>query len=356
MMFERSFNMKIRRILSLALVFVVINCIITFNVTADNSRDNFGDFEDYTRSTLGDMLLLDGFQTGDSYKLSNAFTVYNFDTNTIVDNQKVYFVINDSNVVGIYSFYEIDDTFTCNYTPILLNHIDNISDLNMPIVVGYRKDILYILSENEVIYNSVDDYITFKWQTFNLTHCEFATVRPNYEFIIQSLKTRATVYNKQLDVKIVSNTTSPKSGKGVCWAACVAMKVNYTKSKNLSALTVYYDMYNKYHTEPYGNMDWYKKAYPYYGITAKYISGGIGSGDVSTAINNNKPIQIGLSRSGAAHAVIISGITIYSDHAVYTICDPNKTGCVYQYVSYGAMSDPSQFYYGNYTNWTKAVY
>lgn len=43
--------MKIRRILSLALVFVVINCIITFNVTADNSRDNFGDFEDYMNTS-----------------------------------------------------------------------------------------------------------------------------------------------------------------------------------------------------------------------------------------------------------------------------------------------------------------
>ena len=106
--------MKIRRILSLALVVVVINCIITFNVTADNSRDNFGDFEDYTRSTLGDMLLLDGFQTGDSYKLSNAFTVYNFDTNTIVDKivGTTFNPISATVANALASFFHVDFGFS----------------------------------------------------------------------------------------------------------------------------------------------------------------------------------------------------------------------------------------------------
>ena len=67
-------------------------------------------------------------------------------------------------------------------------------------------------------------------------------------------------------------------------------------------------------------------------------------------------LQISVENSKSAHAVIISGITIYSDHSVYTICDPNKQSKVYQNVSYAAMSDPSQFYYGSYTDWYRTIY
>ena len=134
------------------------------------------------------------------------------------------------------------------------------------------------------------------------------------------------------------------------------MKINYTKGKSLTARDVYYAMYNKYSSEPVGNMTWYKRMYPYYGISATYYEDGVGTGTVSTAINNNKPVQISVKNSTSSHAVVISGITIYTDHSVYTICDPNKNSKVYQNVSYAAMSDPSQFYYGSYTDWYRTIY
>ena len=64
------------------------------------------------------------------------------------------------------------------------------------------------------------------------------------------------------------------------------------------------------------------------------------------------------------HAVLISGIKIYSDHAVYTIYDCNQDhGMFYQYVSSQAMSDPDYFYDENinangttFTYWKYSVY
>lgn len=80
----------------------------------------------------------------------------------------------------------------------------------------------------------------------------------------------------------------------------------------------------------------------------------MGSGIVSNAIRDNKPLQISVRNSSTAHAVVISGVIIYENAATYIIVDPNISSKVYQDVTNAEMSDASKFvYYGQktYTDW-----
>ena len=63
-----------------------------------------------------------------------------------------------------------------------------------------------------------------------------------------------TVYDKQLGVNIVSNDSV--SGVGICWASCVASKVNYQKRKNLYAIDVYNKVDSIYSGTPVGDNTW----------------------------------------------------------------------------------------------------
>lgn len=346
-----------KRLVSLTIIAAIISTLCSFGGFKSFAVERDGNFENYAQSVLNDILQLNGYENGDSYQLSDEFEVMDLDTNTIVENENQYFVISDDEVIGLYAVYEINNSYESNYFSFTSEEVNEALDSGTTVAIGYKNDILYIISEDDVLYSSIDVSDDTLFLSFDRSICSFEPISAEYLFTIQTPRTRASVvFNKQLSVGIVKNSISPKTGEGLCWAASGAMKINYTKGKSLTARDVYYAMYNKYSSEPVGNMTWYKRMYPYYGISATYYEDGVGTGTVSTAINNNKPVQISVKNSTSSHAVVISGITIYTDHSVYTICDPNKNSKVYQNVSYAAMSDPSQFYYGSYTDWYRTIY
>lgn len=341
---------KFKKLLSLVLVALIVVNFTTITTFAD---DESVSFDDYIQGVAERFFNLTGFEYGDEYQISNSFDVYNFDDEAYIQNRTLTFIISDNKIIGLINTDNTGGDFNSNYFEVSSADLTKAFEGSSNIVIGYKDGILYVLTNNKIVYAFSDLNDEILSSDFDLSNCSFEKIVIKNEYVYSPIQTRATIlFNKQLNIKHVANV------KDRCWAACVAMKVNYQKSNNLVTNTVYNDMYNRYNEKPVGNMTWYKRAYPYYRVSATYYEKGLGSSAVSDAINNYKPVHISVSNSDNGHAIIICGAKICDTFATYTIDDPNISYKVYQDISYSAMSDPTKFvYYGQetYTNWHRSI-
>lgn len=126
---------------------------------------------------------------------------------------------------------------------------------------------------------------------------------------------RITVYNKKLSVNWVSNPII--DGKGICWASCVAAKVNYQNETQLTARDVYDSLNHEYDGKPVGNDLWIERAYSLYDVSITMVDNSVSAGACLTQLISEKPIHIGILGVGengadAAHSVLIIGVN-YAD-------------------------------------------
>lgn len=341
---------KFKKILSIFLTGLLVFNLMTITAFANDESDSF---DVYLKGVAERFFNITGFEYGKEYQISNSFDVYNFDDEAYIQNRKLSFIISDNKIIGVLNIDNTNENYNSNYFEVSDVKLNNALKDSSNIAVGYKNDVFYILTNNSIVYMSNDLSNDILISDFDLTNILFSEISVENEYVYSPVHTRATLlFNKQLNVKHVSNVGDR------CWAACVAMKVNYQKSKNLLTNTVYNAMYKKYNEKPVGSMQWYKRAYSYYGVSATYYEKGLGSGPVSNAINNNKPVHISVSNSNGSHAIIICGTTICDTYSTYIIDDPNIGSKVYQDISYSAMSNPDYFvYYGQhtYTKWHRSI-
>lgn len=349
---------RFKKVISIGLAVIMV---INFMTITTYASDEVTSFDDYAHEVAERFLNITGFEYGNDYQISNSFDVYNFDDESYVQNRKLSFIMSDNKIIGVINTGDINGEYISSYYEISSEELNNAFNDSSDIVVGYKKEIFYILTNNKIIYMSNDKNNDILISDFDFTNISFDTIIIENEYVYSPVTTRATIlFNKQLNVKRVNNGNSPRTGVGLCWAATSAMKINFQKSKSLTAMNIYNAMYNKYKSEPVGNMIWHKRVYPYYGVSCKYYDRGLGAGDVSNAIRDNKPVHIDVFPSkGIGHSVIISGVTICDNYATYTITDPNEPVKIYQDISYQAMSDPKYFVYyakeNTYIDWRASV-
>lgn len=350
---------RFKKVLSIFLTGLLVFNLMTITAFADDESDSF---DVYLKGVAERFFNIIGFENGKEYQISNSFDVYNFDDEKYIENRKLTFIISDNKIIGLINSNDENGEYISNYQEISSADLNCALNDSSDIVMGCKGDTFYILSNNNNIYMSNDLNKQTAFSDFDFSNCSFDKLVIDRENVYNPIQTRSVLYNKQLNVKRVENSNSPRTGKGLCWAACVAMKVNYQYNKSYTAMNVYNAMYNKYHTEPLGQMIWYNRAYLNYGMTdATYYERGLGSGTVSNAIRDNRPVNIDIwdSTGKAGHAVIISGVTICDNYSTYTLVDPNEPVKIYQDISLKAMSDPKYFvYYAKeytYTNWTASV-
>ena len=134
-----------------------------------------------------------------------------------------------------------------------------------------------------------------------------------------------------LNVSHVEHDSSPDSiDNNLCWAACIAMKLNYLGlSTNLTALSLYTYLVNNEMLHE-GEIDCVKDAYEEFGLN---VDGGrvvAENGAIWNSLSENQPVDICISGTRSdgeseSHQVLICGMAKATTGLAYKIDCPNSS-------------------------------
>lgn len=116
---------------------------------------------------------------------------------------------------------------------------------------------------------------------------------------------------RYLQVPIVTQRTSDGVQHGMCWAASVASIVNYKLGENITAADVCNLMNIGYDTGANGNTA--SLALNIYGVSSYAVGSPISFQQVTSYINNNKPVYMRSTSNIGNHATVINGWITSSD-------------------------------------------
>ncbi len=353
---------KLKKILSITICLVFTFVLFTTTVSAEENKQTTqstitSEKTAYIDSILKEYLLLEKHTPSDDYYISNSYQINYFNSNTVDNATEIYFVFKDNDVIGMLTVGYNNDEYISKYSKLSNDVITDLYADKTPFALGYEDDDLYAYYNNQLIALLNDATTDIDLSAKSIT-AQVIVKERSYVFV-QSRSTTPTT--NILSVSHVANA-STSSGKGLCWAANIAMKVNFHRNYvvTLSALDIYNILNNRYSGTPIGTPLWIKRGYDLFNINYTYTDSGLTSSQVVSAINNNKPIDIGVKNDTSAHGVLIVGYSVYINRAIYVINDPNiHSGNVYQDVSYAAMNYPHLFtYIGNdtYDDWYESYY
>lgn len=282
--------------------------------------------------------------------LSRAIPVWDADDDTV--RQYVYFVFDDEQTIGYMNVY--DGT---KYQSGFVSADISIKN-GESVQLLYKDGELFILN-NEGARHLAGEYTDCTDVAFSASRqCTVASAIKIPDKI--QARVNPTIY--QLSLPYVAN--SSVDGVGICWAACIASRVNYEQGKSLTAKQVYNKCDNATSGRPggtpQGNGTWIKFGYSLYGINVTCVNSGKNLGQITSLLDKNTPISCAFSRSGGAHEVLLTGVYIDASTNVYTFRDPNEKGTVSIKVSDAALTDYSKVTYTNssytYSSWYRSIY
>ena len=137
------------------------------------------------------------------------------------------------------------------------------------------------------------------------------------------------------------NIGTSTNKKYVCWAACVAMTANYMDGDSYTARDVYNTVSSSYSESNLGTPSCIQDAYSNcVDASFSYRAKAIKADTVFTSLRNGAPVQIAISGTNTSggtsyHAVLITGLHVYSNQAVYTVDDPNYSSGIRSFIAYG---------------------
>ena len=308
---------KLRKIVS----FFVTACIavgtLATSVSAEDSFEplTFNTLDEYIEYSIPWHLYAQQMETSEILEYSNPIALYDFANNTVVGSE--IFLIDNGQLIGKMDVYDDNGSYSSCFDTNITEDISNAYFNNNEIAIGgYDKSVL--LYTDEKGFTLVDGLENDNAPTNIPTELNKIIIAGNVstDFVMPY-----SIATYSLNVSHVDNSNTYDSG-GQCWAAAVAMKLNYHKSLNLTADLVYENLTSAGINFSTNGTD---KELMHYGYS-DYIwnNSALSSGDVTTALMNKKPIIIHISTSnGITHAVVISGIILDVSSSTYTICDPN---------------------------------
>ena len=262
-----------------------------------------------------------GYEPSYQISYSNIIPYVDFEEDDSI--MKCVFVFDGDKVIGRMLINNFDETYGSVYFEQDNAEIQRAFDENLEISIGcYNDNVVFFSEENGYsIIDGVREHMLPPEAPIQMSKIYKANVLPSSSMAYsQNVETQ-----KLLRVSVVSNDSSLGAGTGVCWASCVAMKINYRDKSYLTARDVYYATANKMHglgidTDPEGspsNIIWAYEAYDY---NVTYKPSAISCSEILGMLESNIPIQIslaGINEKGEAanHAIIIYGITIANSNS-----------------------------------------
>ena len=294
---------------------------LSMSISAENSDETmmFNTLDEYIEYSIPRHLYAQQIETSNMLTYSNPISLYDFSSNTIVGSE--IFLIDNGQLIGKMDVYNSDDDYSSYFDTNITDEMVDAYTNGDKIAIGSFENsiLLYTDSEGFSFVDGLDNNnIPIKSPTELSSIIEEGTVSSDF-ILPYSIAT----YN--LSVPIVDNSNTYDSS-GQCWAAAVAMKINYHKGLNLTADSVYEELTD-------ANIDFStngtSKALKHFGYS-NYVNSysAMNSGDVALALKDDKPIIMHIANksnenSAITHAVVISGIVLDVSSSTYTIKDPN---------------------------------
>lgn len=292
----------------------------------------YSTIEEYIEYAIPHYVRAQSVEIDGTFYYSNTIDIY--DINDIESGSigEYVFLFDDDEIVGKMQVWQVDGEYASVFDTYITDEIQSSFDGGYDIAFGYFEDDLY--SYDEVAGSAFVDGAGFE-------EC------PDYELPLNKSISKAASMDlaaipapfaagTSLNVPHVHNTVCGygHSEHGLCWAACVAMMVNYRDSKSLSALTVWNAMKTSADSDPVGTVSTINGAFDKYNYSHSSYSKSISASEVLGALSSDKPVFMsieGTKNSGGdiAHAVVICGISIEnatstSANITYTINDPER--------------------------------
>ena len=325
---------------------------------ASNQKRTSDDMEhSYAVNVLPDYLTANDI-AGENVWISEAYTLTNVASEEAIGN--AYLVFSDNNYIGFIEVQKIDSVYYSSFVTDDYEELQTAYDNDEPVALYFDDDTFCISVEENL--NAVNNTcsVTDNLPDTNVVVEYTAIARATLIDAIDVQSTRSVVYNNTLAVTPVSN--AEMNGNGICWVYSLTAKYNYLNGTDFTGIEMYElideEFYDTFNEHPIGYWRWINKTAEYLEVGNTRVSP-MDYIDVYGQINFDNPIYCGVTRTGGAHAVLLCGMTIYSDGSgVYRFADPNFSNYVSISVPSDAMNDGNQLVYtGGYTySWSYAMY
>lgn len=322
-----------------------------------NSLDEYIEYS-IPRHLYAQSIVIDG-----TLSYSHPVSLYDFDNGSVIGSE--IFIFDDEELIGKTEVYNSGDEYMSTFDTYITADIDWAYQTGEEIAVGYVNNTLFMYSDSEG-YVYIDGFENYDLPSGTPLELSAITVwnETSADFAVSY-----SVATARLNVIHVPNSLT-YNGNGECWAACIAMKLNYQMGYNLDADTVFEA------ADSLGLLDWNfdyglvidlsdeSAVYSHYGYNVTETSNRLTHGEVYNILRSGKPLAISINNSNddKGHKIIIKGITLDAASSTYIFDDPN-TKIERTTILNG---NPSQTYpsfsypYGNngngYNNWRYTIY
>lgn len=331
----------LRKIVSVFLASVMITNL-AFTGYAANTNLSAIELDNYIHEVAPFYLNSLGISFEKSYYLSEVFDVKSYDTEEIVGHY--VFVLCEDELIGKMKINYCEE-YISTFDTYIPNELQNIYDNSSAFSLVAYDDNIWAVSNNigVAIEKNAEtrNNISVSWDCADAilkndcvsleSSWAYDDVTPRASAVVSASVPFASVSCD--DVVHIPNTTY--SGVWICWAACVAMAVNYhnrnvTNYEDISALDVATS--EGVDVVAYGLAANHAAAYSNYNLDyQKDDDGKLTPQEMFFILRDDDcPIELGLKEINSAkddedlfrHAVIVKGVDLYTNYAIITLDDP----------------------------------
>ena len=348
-MSSRRLCKVISMVLTVMLVFYTVLPVASKAVQEDS-------LEQYISECMMYYLLGQGLDIQDStYFISQGVEIINGTDS----NKRMHFLFLENECVGELTITEINNEYVSSFMYGDIPAITNAYCSDLPVGVCVIGNATYIYTTNSLVLLSGSE-------TAIVNIPEAIINQATYLSLVPVCVDQATAVSAQarsaeqvlLDVPVVSNGLSP-SGKGLCWAACIASIGSYKTSVETAytALQIYESV--RVHCnvpnweEPVGIPYYVTAGFNMLGLDFDKYNQGLVFSDIKLFIQNDMPIQASIKSEDETyiHDVVICGYNVYNSTTLLRIMDPNYPYLQTVYLGYGATDFTYIVGEANYTDW-----
>lgn len=324
---------------------------------------------DYAIGRVERFLGKENYEVVNDLSLSNPIPVYNFDSNN-EEIGRLYFAFDGTENIASLLVYSYDDQYCSSFYMSNYKAINQILDSGENIILGCSNDCLLMFTDDDVyILENPNDHTVY----INSSNAVPINGMPLSQATELSVAPQGRLRYYNLSVPFVKNDSSPLSGTGLCWAACLASKINYEKGTSLTAIDIWNTCWDRASNEdtvdPEGTDLWVKTAASEYGISIQTQSGQMNTNQITSRLRQKDPAIAVISGKNSSnkevgHAILLNSFDEDADFYELSFMDPNEAGdriYIYLSFSHSDLDSGKGFVYrtswgSTYTSWWKSWY
>lgn len=343
---------KPKQMLSLSIAALTIICNATPAYASDlseplstslNENVSSDSMNEYVNLAMSNYIIAAGLDISSNFSITSGIPIFN--EGELTPLGYAVYLVSDDGTVGEMNVFCCGNSFSSDFS--LIPNLTTTSFTQNDLCVILNNGGKWLCFENNDVVPLIEN-CSYELAPTDCSQYASVTLNDfdiNSECLIAPLDDiGATIGSVSLNVSHVSNNYAVNGGNGICWAATIAMKVNFLKGTNYSALDIYNYAKNNLNSTV-GSMTTVQNLYSAFGIsvTATNNQTNFLTNQEAWNIlkNSGSPIDLAIygyeNSSGTGteryHQVLLTGMTIGSTGLSYQFFCPNNSAKKYVYIS-----------------------